>query len=285
MGREEHRGTRKDSYKKETEVRYLFDYWASISRQIKSAKHIFLLTDFDGTLTRISASPDLVYLDDEMRKTLRFISKKPHTTIGIISGRSLSDLKSLVKVEGIVYSGNHGFEVKVPNRRKFVHPKALTTKPIIERISKSLVKRLKGIEGVIIENKGLCLSLHYRLVKDSLVSKMRKIFAEEVSPYIRLGKIKVTYGKKILEVRPQVNWDKGKVIAQIIRDASPARFSKDKEVLPIYLGDDRTDEDGFLALKDKGISVFVGRKKRSHANYFLKDVDDVKEFLGRVNSL
>ncbi len=266
-------------------MKYLFDNWAKISSKICTSDHIFLLSDFDGTLTPIVSKPHLVRLEDEIRRHLGSISGKERFTVGLTSGRSLRELKALVRIPGIVYSGNHGFELKFPNKRKFIHPKALIIKPIIERLEGSLVKRLKGIEGVIIENKGVGLSLHYRLVKDRFVDQVKKIFAEEISPYIGRGEVKVTYGKKVLEVRPPADWDKGKVIAWIIKEARPPGLTKNKKVLAIYLGDDRTDEDGFLTLKDKGISVLVGRKRRSHAKYFLKDVDDVKEFLRRVSSL
>lgn len=264
---------------------YLFDSWGKVSSAICACDHIFLLSDFDGTLTPIVSEPGLVRLEDGIRRHLRSISRRERFTVGLISGRNLRELRALVRIPGIVYSGNHGFELKVPKRREFVHPKALIIKPIIESLEQSLVKRLRGIEGVIVENKGFSLSLHYRLVKDRFVPRVKKIFAAEISPYIGQGKVKVTYGKKVLEVRPQVDWDKGKVIAQIIKDARPARPTRGKKVLAIYLGDDRTDEDGFLALKDKGISILVGRKKRSYAKYFLKDVKDVKEFLRRIDSL
>ncbi len=264
---------------------YLFDSWRKVSSAICSSGHIFLLSDFDGTLAPIVSKPDLVKLEDEIRRLFMSISRKERFTVGLISGRSLRELKALVQIPGIVYSGNHGFELKVPGRRKLVHPKALIIRPIVKRLERSLVKRLKGIGGVIIENKGVGLSLHYRLVKDGFLPRVKKIFAEEVSPYVGRGKVKVTYGKKVLEVRPPLDWDKGKVVAQIIKVIRPARRSRGKKVLAIYLGDDRTDEDGFRALKDKkGISILVGRKKSSHANYFLKDVDDVKEFLRRVCS-
>lgn len=264
---------------------YLFDSWQKLSYDIFTSGHVFLLSDFDGTLTPIAPKPDLVTLEKEIRRYLKSLSRKDRFTVGIISGRSLRELKSLVQIPGIVYSGNHGFEMKVPNKRKFIHPKALIIKPIIEKLKKSLAKRLEGIEGVIIEYKGVSLSLHYRLVKNRFVSNVKKVFAAEISPYVRRRDVKVTYGKKVLEVRPKVNWDKGKAIAQIIKKARPPGLSSKRKVLPIYLGDDSTDEDGFLALKDKGISILVGRKKGSHAKYFLKDADDVKEFLLRVNSL
>lgn len=285
MGGEKLRRIREGPHQEETQVKHLFSDWQSVSSQVKSADHIFLLTNFDGTLTPIVSRPDLVSLDDEMKEILSSIPKKSRITFGVISGRPLKELEDLVGIKGIVYSGNHGFEVKCPKRKGYVHPEAQEAKPLIKKIARTLDERLSGIKGVKIEDKGLSLSLHYRMVDEKLVPKVKKIFNEETSPLVQRSRIKVTSGKKVLEARPPLEWDKGKAIAYIMKNAYPSKVSAGKKILAFYIGDDRTDEDGFLAMKEKGISIFVGKKKGSSAKYFLKDVGQVKEFLRKVDSI
>lgn len=267
-------------------MRYLFDDLQNVASQIGSAEHILLLADFDGTLTPIVARPDLVKLDDEMKEILGSISKKARITFGAISDRPLKELEELVGVKGIIYSGNQGFEVKCPKRKSYIHPEAIEAKPLVRKIARSLGERLEGINGVVIEDKGFSLSLHYRMVEDKVVAKVKKIFDEETSPLVQRGRVKVARGRKVIEVRPPLEWNKGEAIAYIMKNSRSAGLTMGKGVLAFYLGDDRTDEDGFLAIKDSGISIFVGRRKKgSCARYFLKDVGDVKEFLRKIESL
>ncbi len=107
---------------------------------------------------------------------------------------------------------------------------------------------------------------------------LKGIFEEVVGPHIDAGEVRVTQGKKVFEVRPNVEWDKGKAALRIIELVDPK-----KELMPFYIGDDRTDEDAFLALGDKGITILVsGELKESHAKFFLKNVREVETFLRKL---
>jgi len=138
-------------------------------------------------------------------------------------------------------------------------------------------KRLARIKGAIIENKGLTASVHYRLVSNADFQELERIFGEVTKTH--LGEIKITRGKKVFEIRPNIDWGKGKAVLWII-DALRASAER-----AIYIGDDHTDEDAFLALKDKGITILVSEKlKTSNAKYFLRNVSEVKIFLEKLIS-
>lgn len=247
---------------------YLFDCWKEIEEKIKRSASIFLLSDYDGTLTPIVERPELAALDKQMKYLLESLSRREGYKLGIISGRSLRDVKKLVGIEGIYYAGNHGFEIEGPET-KLVHSAAEKVRPKI----KEICTKLKKIDanGAIVEDKGLTASLHYRLVFTSDVPRVEKAFRDIVKP---CKEVKITKGNKVWEVRPGIEWDKGKAVLSILNAIG------EKNVLTIYMGDDLTDEDAFEALANKGITILVSvSKKESKADYFLKNVDDVKRFL------
>jgi len=114
----------------------------------------FLFLDYDGTLTPITKKPDLAVLSKKRRSILKKLAESSQIKVAIVSGRKLSDVKKLVGLNNLLYAGNHGFEIKGPGIN-VIHPKAKKIKPVLKKISALLKKRLKNIEGAIIENKGL----------------------------------------------------------------------------------------------------------------------------------
>ena len=258
-------------------MQYLFDAWNQVSYHLKSANHILLLSDFDGTLTPIVERPELAALPHGTRKLLRKLIKNRRYSVGIVSGRALTDLKSKIDVEGIIYAGNHGLEIEGFGS-SFMEPIAEEMRPLFKMLGQALAATFKGIKGVFVEDKGLTLSVHYRSVNGIEESWVKHAFSKVTDPLHVTGRIKVTQGKKVYEIRPPVNWDKGKAIAWLI-----AKHKETKEkvgALPIYLGDDLTDEDGFKMIdKYSGISILVGEENpQSAARYFLKSPEEVAEF-------
>jgi len=252
-------------------MKHLLSNWD----EVEGINNILLLLDYDGTLTPIVERPELALLSDEMRELLRSLSKK--YPLAIVSGRSLQDVKNLVRLDGIYYSGNHGFEVSGLGL-ELKNPEAIKLEPIIKEISEKLEREI-NIEGALVEDKGLTLSLHYRLVSESGIPELENILDSVTKPY--LDKIRITHGKKVFEVRPDIDWDKGKAVLWLIDSIPDGR-----ELLPIYLGDDRTDEDAFIALKDRGIGIIVSEShEKSNAKYFLRNVDEVRMFLERLYSM
>jgi len=255
-------------------MKHFFSVWRKTKKIIERKKKVLLLFDYDGTLTPIVSKPSQATLNKETKRLLTDLSKTEKFTVGIVSGRRLIDVRNLVKIKGIYYAGNHGLEIKGANIQ-FLHPSCIRSKAYITKVRKALQEKLGYIKGVIIEDKGLSLSLHYRLVNQKNIIKIKNVFRKITIPYLKKKKIKISKGKKVLEVRPPVNWDKGRAVKLIEKLTQRSASS-----VTVYIGDDRTDEDAFRVLKKKGFSVFVGNSKsRSCAKYYLKDTLDVQNLL------
>ena len=265
-------------------MRHLFSDWQEFSTCISQAIHVFLLSDYDGTLTPIVSRPEEAVLSPDVRERLIALAEKPRYTVGIISGRSLTEARALVGVDGIFYAGNHGLEIEGPDL-KFVEPAAVEARETILDIDHQLSSALEGIEGVIIEDKGLSLTVHYRLVKEERLPAVTNVFKKVTSPVARDGRIRLTSGKKVWEVRPPIDWHKGKAVATIQREVMG--LLDGGPWLTIYLGDDTTDEDVFQNLTPPvGWSIFIGGDNPSSAaDYYLESTAEVTAFLSRLLEL
>ena len=257
-------------------MRYLFKSLNILKRQLK-AKKIFLFLDYDGTLTPIASRPKQATLPKATKALLRRLQRCQGVKIALISGRSLKDVKALVGVKDVVYAGNHGLEIK-GSGLVWKNPLVTKNKKVLTVIKQKLKKSLKGIKGVLIEDKGLTLSVHYRCVKKAKQAAVKKLFQKTVLLFLKSDKIKTSEGKKVLEIRPPLKWHKGKAVQWLL---SQWRKSK-KHHLAIYVGDDVTDEDAFGILGSEDLSVIVGKKRRTRARYFVKNTQDVNRLLREV---
>jgi trehalose-phosphatase len=258
---------------KEETVKHLFEDWENIQVRIQQAQNLFLFLDYDGTLTPIVSRPELALCPSEVRRHLEKLRDLPGVSLAIISGRSVEDVREKVGVSGIVYVGNHGLEIENPAGR---HKKLLVSarKKELKRIAQNLQNSLKKIPGILFEDKGPILSVHYRNAPQKFFTQVPQIVEAELQRWRK--RWKMASGKRVLEIRPNINFNKGKAVKEILKTfPSP-------QLLPIYLGDDQTDEEAFRVLKGQGISVFVGIGELSgEADFFLQNPDEVQEFLSR----
>ncbi|MFH0855958.1 MAG: trehalose-phosphatase [Candidatus Omnitrophota bacterium] len=259
---------------------HLFENPGKLKDKLKN-KLLFIFLDFDGTLAPIVRTPDKAAMPEETREALKSLSKKPTCKIAIISGRSLENIKGkFTGLRNIIYSGNHGLEIEGP-QIKFSPLVPSGYLMAIKSIRGVLQKKIGAIKGALLEDKGLSLGLHYRLVDDKQVARVKAIFHEAVRRYLAGKRIKIKEGKKVWEVRPPLEWDKGKVVLWLLSKQKFAKYAR--EVLAVYIGDDLTDEDAFKALKRTGITVFVGRPaKASGAQYYLNDTGEVARLLKTI---
>ncbi len=252
--------------------------------QLSAASRVFLFFDYDGTLTPIASRPELAELPPNTRSLLQELNTKEKFVIGIVSGRDLSDVQGMVGVPGITYAGNHGLEIETAGQR-FLHPEAEARRGDLAAIYQQLRDELAPFEGVILENKGLTLSVHFRLTPEDQIGPVEQVFNRIVSDF---EKFRVTRGKMVLEARPTVPWDKGKAIAKIMADFPPDELAGALTgKLAVFFGDDQTDEAGFEVVQDRqGIAVLVGPARQpTKALYRVDSPAEVYQVLGLLSQL
>ncbi|MGR4069317.1 trehalose-phosphatase [Billgrantia sp. C5P2] len=234
---------------------------------------IFL--DYDGTLTPIVDRPELAVLDETMRHTLKRLAKR--CSVAIVSGRDRANVAALVGIGSLVYAGSHGFDITGPGGLSMQHERAAEFMPHLDTAETQLRQRLAGTPGVLVERKRFAIAIHYRLVAESDVDH---VLAAVESVAEALPQLRRTGGKKIFELRPRLPWDKGKAVFWLLEalDLSQA------DIMPIYLGDDETDEDAFVAMRELGgLGLFVGDAYQvTAASYRLNDTVCVGRFLERL---
>jgi trehalose-phosphatase len=258
-------------------MNFLFDHLREILDRVGASKKIFFFLDYDGTLTDIVPHPDDARLSEEMKTTLTLLKRSPKVSLAIVSGRSLRDIRNRVGLKGIYYVGNHGMEVFEPQSGvRQLFPKRVARG--LEVISDRLNFEFRGIEGIFVENKKWTLSIHYRNVDPRWAPSIQMKLHQEIKGSII--PLHLCRGKKVFEIRPQSEVDKGTAVLSLL--------GKEKKggILPIYIGDDRTDEDAFRSLKRKGITVLVSRPRpvASSAQYYARDPSEVHHFLERIRS-
>jgi trehalose 6-phosphate phosphatase len=246
-----------------------------ILRAIEPGRSVLLFLDYDGTLVPIVRDPDRAVLSPRRRRFLEALSRSMF--VGIVTGRSLADIRRRVGVEGLAYIGNHGLEASW-GRRSWTHPRAKELRPALARLLNRIRARTRRFPRLLIEDKGVTASLHLRRMDPALVSPLRRIVAEEVRRARR--SFVAPEGKKVIELLPNVAWGKGEGIRKIMRwlprDSAGGLW--------VYIGDDRTDEDAFRTLGGGSLTVRVGRGRGTQARYRLPDVGKVWALLRKVSS-
>ncbi|XP_066328552.1 probable trehalose-phosphate phosphatase 4 [Miscanthus floridulus] len=250
--------------------------------QIASAckgKKVVMFLDYDGTLSPIVADPDAAYMSDAMRAAVRDVAK--HFPTAIVSGRCRDKVRNFVDLSELYYAGSHGMDIKGPgsNPESVLCQPASEFLPVIDEVYKALLEKTKSTPGAKVENNKFCLSVHFRCVDE----KRWNALAEQVKAVIKdYPKLKLTQGRKVLEIRPSIMWDKGKALEFLLESLG---FANCSDVLPVYIGDDRTDEDAFKVLRKRGqgIGILVSRcPKETNASYSLQDPGEVMDFLLRL---
>ena len=227
--------------------------------------------DYDGTLTPIVARPELAVLDDATRAAVaRLATLCP---VAVVSGRDLDDVRRLVALDGLVYAGSHGFDIRGPSLRTQIGVEYV---PALDSAEAALKRRLASVEGVLVERKRFAIAVHTRLVaadaKAPVAAAVRETAAER-------PELRVTGGKEIHELRPNVPWDKGRAVLALL----DALELNGDGVLPLYVGDDETDEDAFRALDGRGAGVRVmDSPGATAAAWRLHDPSQVRAFLDRL---
>jgi trehalose 6-phosphate phosphatase len=235
---------------------------------------VAVFLDYDGTLTPIVSHPANAWLADSMRQTLQELAAQ--APVAILSGSDLDDVRNRVEIDDIVYAGSHGFDIAGPHglRRQL----ATEFLPKLDTVENELHQRLDGINGALVERKRFSVATHYRNLSEDDVLKMERAVSELAARHRELRRIE---GKKVYELLPDIDWDKGKAVIWLLE--ALGLESRSGGIRPIYIGDDRTDEDAFRALEQRGIGILVSEQSQpTAARYALKGPGEVEHFLRTV---
>jgi len=243
-------------------------------------KNPLLFLDYDGTLTPIVKHPEDAVLADDMKDAVKGYAKKQF--VAVVSGRDMDNLKEMVGVEELYYAGSHGFRISGPDGLYHEHKQTREILPKLDQIEERLNNNLSDVAGVQIERKRYAIAVHYRNVAEKDVKTVKN----KVETLVRKSDgLKKGEGKKIVEVKPDVDWHKGKAISWML---NMPELKEKENVIPIYIGDDITDEDAFREIEDNGIGILVGfhdNVENTRAKYSLKNVYQVKLFLEMLEQL
>ena len=266
--------TVRDSHQRVSELADALESYSDIAPLAETRRPVVLL-DFDGTVSEIVGDPDAAVLIPGADATLAALAAQ--CPVAVVSGRSLADIRRRIGVPGLWYAGSHGFELVAPDGTHHENEAGLRSVDVLRSAGAELHERLDGIDGVLIENKRFSVAVHYRNVDDDRI--------DEVIATVRIigqrAELRVTGGRMVIELRPDVDWDKGRTVDWILDQVDGTDLQ-----LPIYLGDDLTDEDAFDAIRHKGMGVAVrsveSGDRRTAARFRLDDPDAVCRFLSRL---
>jgi trehalose-phosphatase len=249
------------------------DGWKEIARRMQNMR-IVTFCDYDGTLTPIVDRPDRAQLSEEMRRTVGELANR--CPVAIISGRDRADVQRLVQIDTIVYAGSHGFDIVGPHGMQLQYEQGTDLLPIIDHAEDELRQKLARVQGVLVERKKFSIAIHVRGVAQADEGAVETIVDDVLAHHPELRK---EYGKKVFDLQPRVDWHKGRAVIWVLRALGLDR----SDVLPLYVGDDLTDENAFKALVGRGIGIVVAESSRpTAASYVLKNPHEVCLFLRRL---
>ncbi|QUR66529.1 trehalose-phosphatase [Mycobacterium spongiae] len=233
--------------------------------------------DFDGTLSDIVDDANAAKPAVGASEALQALAAV--CPVAVLSGRDLADVSTRVGLPGIWYAGSHGFELTAPDGTHHHNDAAAAAIPVLEQAAAQLRDRLGSIPGVVVEHKRFGVAVHYR--------NAARDHVDAVSAAVRAAgqhhALRVTTGREVIELRPDVNWDKGKTLRWVM---GQLQSSDCAGLVPVYLGDDITDEDAFDAVHDDGIPIVVRHTddgdRATAALFALDSPAEVAEFTNRL---
>ena len=235
------------------------------------ASPLAVLLDIDGTLAPIAPTPSMAQVPDTTRQTIEGLTELPGVTVAAVSGRAASDAQRVLGIPGAWVIGNHGYEIMNPRSDIAIRPDAAQYEAAMANAARQL-SWVEMIEGALLEQKRWTLSVHYRNVAHGaagLQDRVRKVATD--------WGLRVTEGKKVIELRPPIDVDKG---------TAALEFALQHGALPdgavLYAGDDRTDEDAFRALRANpgAVTLCIGAlEAETDAELVLRSPAELAELL------
>lgn len=246
-----------------------------------AGKRPAVFLDYDGTLTPIVDRPEDAIISDGMREAVSELAER--CPVCVVSGRDRQVVQELMGLDNLIVAGSHGFDIWSPEEGTIEHDAGSGYEELLEDVKARLREEVGSIEGASIEPKKASVAVHYRLASEEDREEVKRSVDRILSDYP--DDLKMTPGKMVYEIQPKLDWDKGKAVLYMLETLDLDR----DDVVPLYLGDDHTDEHAFEALEDKGLGVFVGYaddpevgERTTSADYVLNTVEEVERFLDRL---
>ncbi len=244
-----------------------------------AGKRPAVFLDYDGTLTPIVERPEDAIISEEMRESVRTLAER--CPVCVVSGRDRPVVQELMGLNNLIVAGSHGFDIWSPDQGTIEREEGgADFTGLLEQVKARLHKVMDPIEGALVEPKKASVAAHFRRVAERKRHRIKDVVDEILAAHP--DRLKVTPGKMVYEIQPKIDWDKGKAVLYLLEALDLDR----DDVVPLYLGDDVTDEDAFRALKGIGIGIFVGRAsdpevggRTTAADYVLNTVEEVGWFL------
>jgi len=244
-------------------------------------RRVAVFLDYDGTLTPIVERPEDAVISASMREAVRALAAR--CTVCVVTGRDRRVVQQLTGLEDLLVAGSHGFDIWSPELGTVEYGAGVRFDELIERVTARLHEQIGSVEGVVIEPKRGSVAVHYRLVAEHERSRVAGVVDGLLAEHA--GELKVTPGKMVHELQPAIDWDKGKAVLHLL----DVLGLDGDDVVPLYLGDDVTDEHAFEALASRGVGIFVGDPadpelggRGTAAAFALRSPEEVERFLRRL---
>ena len=227
-----------------------------------------LFLDVDGCLLDFADTPDAVRVPDGLADAIAAWARRLQGAVALVSGRSLDTLDALFpQLRGLPAAGLHGLERRDADGVRHAAPRPPRA---LGDVAAEARRIADGYPGAIVEAKGPNLAFHWRQAPQAAAA-LRALASAELP---RLPGYRLQAGDHVVELRPDGDIDKGSAILAFL--AEPPFRGR----VPVFLGDDLTDERGFAAVNAHGgISVLVGDRADSAARHALRDPAAVRAWL------
>lgn len=240
-------------------------------------RRVAVFLDYDGTLSPIVDDPAAAVIDDRTRAAVARLAQV--ATTAVVSGRDAPDVRERIGLDGLVYAGSHGFDIRGADGTVTDDGRGAPFVPSLDAAEAALTRALADVPGVHLERKRFTLAVHVRRVPRDRVPAALATVEEVLEQHPDLRRAD---GKEVVELRPDLDWDKGHAVLHLL-----GALPDGGETVPVYVGDDLTDEDAFQAIRGRGLGIVVrGDEDRpTAADYRLDDTGAVADFLDDLAGL
>jgi trehalose 6-phosphate phosphatase len=258
-----------------------------VSERLRGRRPAVFL-DYDGVLSPIVPRPEDAIMTPEMREVVRSLAAR--CPVCVVSGRDRAVVAELMGLDDLVIAGSHGFDIHDPARGVIEHDASRGWEDLVAEVTERVRTAAADIEGTQVEPKHASVALHDRHVDDADRPRVQELVDAVLDEHP--GRLRVTPGKFVHEIQPKIDWNKGKAVDHLIGVLDLDHPDRDgRPTVPIYLGDDVTDEDAFRALAERGgdgrepgVGILVidpadARGRETSATAVLATVDEVGRFL------